>query len=222
MLSSAIERHRMLRDTHVSLLVDDNIAYRYIRRHKQVHEYCEWYKGSMSHQLNDYLRSPTFDASDSTDASAAHLIFTNMSRELSNVISLSKLSREVIAYRVLLGDYGKSLSVVSLPGHFMDRGFSSWTFDIQRAMDFIPQSAKTATILVVKLKPGTSHVYVDGIGLSDSVYQSELVLNKDTKFNITSRLPPFPQYHAVDQMRCTQEPFKTHTEVVCLSVVICQ
>jgi hypothetical protein len=111
-----------------------------------------------------------------------------MSNFFSKIIHFSKWNYDdIFIYRIIFDKYALNLCNNKLNSIISNNGFSSWTFDLQRALEFVDSSSSNITLLRSKLKKNMSYLYIDGLRKKNTkvwLYQSEILLDKEATFKI--------------------------------------
>lgn len=167
--------HDLLKNIHDWLKIDNRAAYA-LADFDHVH----LYKGSLAYDANRLLRGALKNRTKSHMALVADVI-TAM-----NAACIARTSHGVKVYRVVTGKHAATLCSSTTN---VEKGFSSWTFDPNRALEFA--RGADATLLVATLPKGSRHLYIDGMrpakGGDAWIYQSEIVLPPGAKTKLKAR-----------------------------------
>jgi hypothetical protein len=194
--------HEYLYNTHNVLLKDNRRAYQIIRRDKDIAKTIELYKGSLSYEINAFLRE------EKRIFNVTRTMLSDMACKLSQIIQMSTLSSSLMLYRVVFGEYAAMLSRSELRTKFDSCGFASWTFDSNQAFNF-DMSESRITLLRMTLPKGAHCFYIDGMHGTKSLYQSEVLTDKHTTFEIMKKtnVSYFPNLHMMQRGVAARTPF---------------
>jgi len=203
--------HDYLYITHKALLKDNKRAYKIIRYDTDIAETIELYKGSLSYEVNAFLRE------EKRRYNVSHAMLIDMVRKLSRVVQASSLSSPVILYRVVFGEYAAMLCSLKRHTRFDSGGFASWTFDVNQAFNFDLDDPHI-TLLRTTLPKGASFLYIDGMNNSKTLYQSEVLTDKHATFEIQkkSNISFFPDLHRMQKNADFGNPFNKKKRSICL------
>ena len=220
-----MERQKNILSIHKSLMNDNKKVYKFIKtsKHKIIGmtllSIVELYKASISYELNAFIRG------DIRDYNIDKEILNEISVLFSNIIHKSILSSPMRIYRIVFNNYANELCSKKNGDIMNNNGFASWSFDLQRCLEFVGTSDKNVTLMICDLQKNVPYFYIDGIRPKNTegwIYQSEILLDKDAKFKIIKRLDPFTYYPLLDRVSKDDKtlPFNKSVNICLIRVSI--
>ena len=178
---------------HRALLKDSAQVLEAIRGHPRLLEALGFYKGSLSYEVNSFLRGIPIKHH------VTHQFLRSLAATLSRLIRMTHRSPgapNVTLYRSVFGAFARELKERDLEKQvsFTDRGFTSWSYMKKHPLDLIHTDDDDIVLFRMQLPPGTPFLYVDAARPSDPknltsnwLSQAEVILDAGMSFAITGR-----------------------------------
>lgn len=141
------------------------------------------YKGSMSYQLNQYLRGKHQDE-----------FLNDLDSHLSALCTRHEWTlTDVPLYRIIFGELAERFAKARVGFEFVNPGYTSMSYDPKHPMEFDYEDNVACVVLVARVAKGTAYAYLDGYrdllcrkGERWS-FQSECLIHKNARMVVTGK-----------------------------------